>query len=228
MTDYIVAKYFRHPSYWCIDGSPYFSIYELNHLIDGLGGVDQTQQALDSFRRKTRSAGFPELHLNAVAWGIRIPPREQRIRGVPHLLAKLGFSSATSYVWIHHVELPEFPVTSYEYAAVKAAAYWRSSANEFGVPCHPNVTMGWDSSPRTCQSDVFSNVGYPFTPILGGNTPGAFQGALREAKQFLDETPQQPKILNINAWNEWTEGSYLEPDNRYGMAYLEAIGKIFL
>ncbi len=36
-----------------------------------------------------------------------------------------------------------------------------------------------------------------------------------------------PPILTINAWNEWTEGSYLEPDTVYGLGYLEAIRDIF-
>jgi hypothetical protein len=87
--------------------------------------------------------------------------------------------------------------------------------------------MGWDSSPRTVQSDVFSNAGYPFTPTLSGNTPDAFRDALARAKAFLDARPDVSKILTINAWNEWTEGSYLEPDTVHGMGYLEAIRDVF-
>ncbi len=37
----------------------------------------------------------------------------------------------------------------------------------------------------------------------------------------------RPKILTVNAWNEWTEGSYLEPDTCYGLRYLEAIREVF-
>jgi hypothetical protein len=43
----------------------------------------------------------------------------------------------------------------------------------------------------------------------------------------LDARPAVPKILTINAWNEWTEGSYLEPDTAHGMGYLEAIRDVF-
>ncbi|MBO7524482.1 MAG: glycoside hydrolase family 99-like domain-containing protein, partial [Verrucomicrobia bacterium] len=35
--------------------------------------------------------------------------------------------------------------------------------------------------------------------------------------------PVSERIFNINCWNEWTEGSYLEPDTRYKMEYLEAV-----
>ena len=35
------------------------------------------------------------------------------------------------------------------------------------------------------------------------------------------------KMFNINKWNEWTEGSYLEPDMVNGMGYLNAIKKVF-
>jgi hypothetical protein len=48
-----------------------------------------------------------------------------------------------------------------------------------------------------------------------------------KARAFLDKGLTQPKILTINAWNEWTEGSYLEPDTVYGMGYLEAIRDVF-
>ena len=39
--------------------------------------------------------------------------------------------------------------------------------------------------------------------------------------------PNDPRILNINCWNEWTEGSYLEPDTVNGMKYLEAVRDVF-
>jgi len=62
---------------------------------------------------------------------------------------------------------------------------------------------------------------------LANNTPVAFRAALLAARDFLDRGLTTPPILTINAWNEWTEGSYLEPDTLHGMAYLEAIRDVF-
>jgi hypothetical protein len=49
-----------------------------------------------------------------------------------------------------------------------------------------------------------------------------------KARQFLDKSSLASKILTINAWNEWTEGSYLEPDTINGMGYLKAIRNVFV
>jgi hypothetical protein len=227
LTDYVIKNYFKHPYYWMIDGKPYFSVYELYRLVSGLGGPAASRQALDHFRAKTINAGFAGLHLNAVMFGVRILPGEQQIKNVKELLVALNLDSVTSYVWIHHVKLPEFPVTPYNYALSKILDYWPEVSTEGGLTYFPNITMGWDSSPRTCQSDAFINRGYPFMPTLGGNTPAAFEGALRAAKNYLDRNPSTKRILTLNAWNEWTEGSYLEPDTLNRFAYLEAVKDVF-
>ncbi len=98
-----------------------------------------------------------------------------------------------------------------------------SGRQTFDLPYFPNVTMGWDSSPRTVQSDVFINAGYPFTPTLSGNTPERVPGGAGAREGVPGRAHGRPKILTINAWNEWTEGSYLEPDTVHGMGYLEAV-----
>jgi hypothetical protein len=224
--DLVIEHYFQHPCYWLIDGCPYFSIYELHTLIEGLGGVAATREALSHFRAKVKAAGFPDLHLNDVAWDLPLLPGETAVRELQRMLHELGFDSVTSYVWIHHVSLPSFPETPYAQVMQAAVEHWRTTTATFTLPYFPNVSMGWDSSPRTVQSDRFVNAGYPFMPALSGNTPAVFRQALQAVKQFLDER-KGPCIFNINAWNEWTEGSYLEPDTVYGMGYLKAIQDVF-
>jgi hypothetical protein len=223
ITDKVVADYFTHPAYWHVGGCPYFSIYELFTLVKGLGGVGKTRAALSRFREKARAAGLPGVHLNAVVWGIQILPGEQAVGNPDQLVRQLGFDSVGSYVWVHHVPMKDFPTNDYVGIAARAQAHWQRAAREFSLPFHPNVTMGWDSSPRTCQTDEFKNAGYPFCPTLANNTPENFAGALRAAREFLAPRPAGQRVLTINAWNEWTEGSYLEPDTVTGLGYLEAI-----
>ena len=138
----------------------------------------------------------------------------------------LGFDSVTSYVWIHHVSLPN-QQTDYDEVRDGYFRYWNEAERKFSLPYFPNVTMGWDSSPRACQDDEFGNFGYPFMNTIAGNTPARFEEALRRTRQRLLANPNGPRILNINCWNEWTEGSYLEPDKVHGTAYLEAVRKVF-
>jgi hypothetical protein len=224
---YLVDRYFTHPAYWRIDGKPYFSIYELRTLVKGLGGPRQTRDALKSLRAKAKAAGLQDLHINAVYWGVK-PPRGSRTKTSPaQVLKALGIDSVTSYVWVHDIDLPTFPETDYDRVAKQASAHWRVAAAACGMSYFPNVTMGWDPSPRTVQSDRYVNVGYPFMPTLCENTPARFKEALQRARAFVDKRADQPKVVIVNAWNEWTEGSYLEPDTVTGMAYLQAIKDAF-
>ena len=159
-------------------------------------------------------------------WGQPILPGEGKPADTVKLIKDLGFDSVTSYVWIHHVGLPQ-QQTDYDVVRDAYFQYWRSVEHQFGVPYFPNVTMGWDSSPRADQRDEFGNVGYPFMNTISGNTPEKFKQALELTKQHLLEQKDGPRILNINCWNEWTEGSYLEPDTAHKMGYLEAIKAVF-
>ncbi|MEN6312887.1 MAG: glycoside hydrolase family 99-like domain-containing protein [Clostridiaceae bacterium] len=226
-TDRIIHTYFTHPSYWRVNGGLYFSIYELMNFIKGLGGLDAARTALDNFRNRVKAAGLGELHLNAVVWGLQILPGEEKITRPNEYLHALGFDSTTSYVWIHHQEMKDFPKSSYAEIRDASIKDYLKFTNEYDIPYYPNVTVGWDASPRTIQSDKFENMGYPAMPILDGNTPEEFRKALEQAKIFLDRGLTNPRILTVNAWNEWTEGSYLEPDTEYGMRYLEAIREVF-
>ena len=228
LTDHVVECYFRSPHYWTIDGCPYFSIYDLTTFLKGLGGVAPAADALKSFRAKVRRAGFKGVHLNLVHWQHAIVGSDQQIDAPGKVIAQLGFDSLSSYVWIHHFRDYSFPSTDYQKVLDFNASYWAQTAASFPIPYFPNVTMGWDSSPRTVQTDAFEERAYPYMSTLARNTPENFRLGLLAAKRHVDSQRGLPtKHLSINAWNEWTEGSYLEPDTQNGFAYLEAIRDVF-
>lgn len=237
MVDVIIEKYFKHPSYWLVDGCPYFSVYDLDTLIKGLGSIDKVKQALDDFRAKTIAAGFPDLHLNVILRGDIVigggalvssnfeeasPVNDQN-----KISIELGINSLGSYTWLHNVTLPDFPTTQYKHARRNAVEHWYDTVKKFQLPYYANVTCGWDSTPRICSTDIYVNKGYPFLPTLVGNTPEEFEKSLAEMKKFLDNNGNKQKIFSINSWNEWPEGSYLEPDTTNNYGFLDGIKKVF-
>ena len=227
LISHCVETYFKHPSYWLIDDCPYFSIYELTKLLNSFGSVAATKKMLDCFRSEVKKAGFPDLHLNAIIWNSPILPGEKTTIDPYKLIKELGFDSVTSYIWIHHATMENFPLTDFHNVEEQYFQYWEKAQAECPVPYYPNLTMGWDPSPRTVQSDCYLNRGYPFTPVIEGNTPENFKKSAIKIKSKMDELNLPNAFVTINAWNEWTEGSYLEPDTKNGMEYLEAIRDVF-
>jgi hypothetical protein len=220
MTDHIVNDYFSQPNYYKIDGMPVFSIYELGTFIKGIGGTEKAKEALETFRKKTRAAGFPGLHLQAIVWG-QVPAS---LTGVPsdqvktqnEALLYLGFNSMTNYQWVHYAGIS--PREEYSGWAKKGMAKWSEYDSTFTIPYFPQVSIGWDNNPRfpvKIQNAVVNT------------TPALFRDALREAKKYLDRHPGRHKLVTINAWNEWAEGSYLEPDTTFRFGYLEAVKEVF-
>jgi hypothetical protein len=58
------------------------------------------------------------------------------------------------------------------------------------------------------------------------NSPESFAAYLRRTKDYLNEHPDQPRLITIFSWNEWVEGGYLLPDMRWGFSYLEALEEV--
>lgn len=224
--DLIIKEYFSKPNYWKIDGKPYFSVYDVQKFVENFGSVEATRAAMDRLREKAKEAGLEGVHWNLVTWGNPVLPGEKAAENTPELLEKLGFDSGTSYVWIHHTPLPELQ-TDYFKAMEDYFVFWDKAKAEYGVPYYPNVTMGWDPSPRYIELTSNGVQNYLVTNTICNNTPKNFQEALQQTKDRLLSDPNGPRILNINSWNEWTEGSYIEPDINYGMGYLKAIKKVF-
>ena len=215
----VIKKYFSHRCYYKIDGKPVFAIYDMNNLIKGLGGVQQTVAALDYFRSEVKKAGFPGLHFQMIYWG-KVPKIDDSgfasEKGTTANTVKtFKVDSLTNYQFAHLAR----PVGDYIPWADKAIANWPRWSRQFDAPYFPHVSIGWDNNAR-------------FVEIRGAITenanPETFKKYLLKAKAYADAHPDQPKLITINAWNEWVEGSYLEPDERFGMGYLEAVRDVFV
>ena len=59
-----IEKYFSQPNYYKIDGKPVYMLFDIENLVRGLGGVEETWDALKWFREETEKAGFPGLELH--------------------------------------------------------------------------------------------------------------------------------------------------------------------
>lgn len=59
--------------------------------------------------------------------------------------------------------------------------------------------------------------------IVVNNTPEKWERFLRQTKAWPDQHPESHNILTLNSWNEWVEGSYVEPDKKHGTKHLDAV-----
>ncbi len=56
--------------------------------------------------------------------------------------------------------------------------------------------------------------------------PNLFEEMLKNAVSKVSHRPEQERIVILEAWNEWAEGNYVEPDRRFGRAFLNAIKNV--
>ncbi len=57
--------------------------------------------------------------------------------------------------------------------------------------------------------------------------PERFEQLLQDAAKHVEQDPRKPFGVLLNAWNEWTEGCYLLPEERTGTARLETVKRTF-
>lgn len=84
-------------------------------------------------------------------------------------------------------------------------------AKRAGLQILPGVFAGWDNSSRKDEEGV----------IVTGSTPQEFQKHLYRILSIAGK--QKKEFVFLNAWNEWSEGAYIEPDKKYGWGYLQAV-----
>jgi hypothetical protein len=206
VTRFWIENYFKRPEYFRIDGQPLVIIFSPYNLTTDLGSAG-VRQAFAAMRAECRRAGLPGLRLAACVAG-------------PNRAAEEGYDSITAYNW------PGLGADS----SAKRAPYaslipgyrrlWEQLRDTSPLPLLTPVCGGWDSRPWHGESAL----------VRTGRTPELFQTHLREARQFIETGPNRTNLLPailIEAWNEWGEGSYLEPHQEFGFGYLDAIREVF-
>jgi len=207
---YLAERYFRRANYVKVEGKLYFSIFDSTFFLRELG-ADQAREAIAGARRWLADHGLPDLHLAA------IDPAADVIAD----LGAIGFDSVT-----HYVLLPEWkgePLQDYRRCAERRAREWASYQDGSGLPYMPSVTPGWDASPRAADFGSERPSKYPWSPVVTGEHPDLFHEALRRAAAFTAAQGHADPLLMVASLNEWSEGHYLEPDERFGHGWLEAI-----
>ncbi len=78
---------------------------------------------------------------------------------------------------------------------------------------YPGAFVDWDNTSRYKTKAT----------IFNGASPKSFY---KWFSKLVDSMPQRnlpENFIFLNAWNEWSEGTYLEPDEKYGYQYIEAV-----
>jgi lipopolysaccharide biosynthesis protein len=194
-----VEPYFRDPRYIKVDGKPLLVVYRAPHLPD-------PRHSTTVWRDYCRLVGIGEIHLSAALThgnedyaqfgfdsGVEFPPHNIR---QPNVNGDVDFFEA-------------FKGSALQFAAV-ARAYLERSYQ--GGRVFKTVFPSWDNAARTGSRAVL---------MLNG-TPENYEYWLSETIDLVRQQEQGEAVVFINAWNEWAEGCHLEPDRRYGHAFLEA------
>ena len=198
-----LATAFADPRYITIDGRPLF-------LVERPALLPDPVRTTDTWRAEAQRLGFPDLYL---CWVAR-PGDTGRAPVAGSDAVVLGDP------WI---DVPadragdDGRPRRIEYGAAPAAPVWPSGS----VARLPSVVVGWDDTPRRREGGT----------VLVGATPEAYGDRLRRACSAVGGEPAggQPTgagLVFLQAWNRWSDGCHLEPDQRYGRSLLEVTRQV--
>ncbi len=108
---------------------------------------------------------------------------------------------------------PDFNATVHDYAAFAQTSLALPPPD---FPLIKTIVPGWDNDPRREGKGL----------VLHGATPALYEDWLEKLVAYAEKNPfHGERIICVNAWNEWAEGAYLEPDLYSGGAYLNATAR---
>lgn len=199
-----IAGHLADPRYLRVDGRPLLILYRPGLLIDPL-------RTTDALRQRAVQLGLQEPYLAMVQ--------------------TFGHWEPVSYGFDAAVEFPPHNLSIDPPAAIQRAAptlgdgetpaLWFEDAMRTclsrrspGFPWFRGVMPGWDNTPRRG----------PGGSVFVGATIDLFRGWLESVLEYTYLfNPPGRRLLFVNAWNEWAEGAYLEPDASRGTSRLEAV-----
>jgi O-antigen biosynthesis protein len=195
-----IEPYLRDARYIHIDGRPVILVYRVKLFPNPL-------ETAKRWREYCREAGIGEIYLIAgQVYGFEDP-------------GPVGFDAALEFP-PHNIILkrinqqmkilnPAYEGHIFNYEDF-ARVYSEKTMPQYEL--FKTVSPGWDNEPR--------KPGKGFS--ISQATPQLYQQWLEKAGTQTMEKEPWKRFIFLNAWNEWAEGAYLEPDRRFGYAYLQA------
>lgn len=216
-----LLQFFKDSRYIKEDGSPLFVIYEP-------APMPRLEDYTSFLRKRSKEVGFPGIKL---AYQYYVTPEEEkRIRpifdyciefqpvygmtkmesgGGTNILKKIN-NAFDSVFGVRLSDLRmKLRITDYD-------DLWNTILDMQPVDNKslPGAFVNWDNTPRRGIAGR----------VVKGGTPEKFQKYMRKQIQNAQEK-YHTEYLFVTAWNEWSEGAYLEPDEMNGTGYLNAIHK---
>ena len=210
VTRFWIDNYFKRPEHLRFEGKPVMIIFAPDRLTQDLGS-EGVKRAFAAMREECRRAGLPGLYLIACVGEVAGARRA----------AEETYDSVSAYNWPSLGMTGEGLYASFETLPEGYRRHWDHFLAEQRLPlCPLPVCGGWDSRPWHGDNDL----------VRFGRTPALFKRHLRDARNLLESGRYQPapaKAILVEAWNEWGEGSYIEPHSEFGFGYLDAVREVF-
>lgn len=197
-----MARYIRDPRYLRVGGKPVLVLYRPEIL-------PEAKATTERWRDKARAMGLGELHLLCTtAFGFQ-DYAGHGFDGIidfpPHAIVEGEITKAVTP--LHE----NFTGKVYDYPAV--VRHKLSELSRVDAAYVPGVMPGWDNQARKPWA------GHAFHNADPESYLTWLSGALKHA---VARHPKGEAMVFVNAWNEWGEGAYLEPDRWFGHGYLHA------
>lgn len=208
-----LSRFFRDDRYIKKDNMPIFLIYKINNM-------RHRSEMFECFNEMAKKDGFngifliqmlsnedPKSMLRWISGYVDFEPAH--IRNQMRQMSKKNVSETKIESSICQIEPLGICNTILDYNQInKMLLNTKHEKNHFR-----GIFVDYDDSPRRgSRAMIFRN-----------STPELFGYYLRE--QIIKSTKEENDMIFINAWNEWGEGNYLEPDQKYGFKYLNELKK---